>query len=166
MRLQPVGTERMCMWGWQRRIEPALCPALVPPGVRSPAAHCLRSLWAGGDKEETSQRVQGFSEEVRKLFAPVSPSSPCFAFRITTSGSMLAKSVRAFVFEISRAIYTHVRAHTPSPLIHVCHLFLWYAILPASDTRLFTPSLSIRQTLNKCLQVLFSSHEYELAYHF
>lgn len=108
----------MCMWGWQRGIEPALCPALVPPGVSSPAAYCLRSLWAGGDKEETSQRVPGFSEEVRKLLAPISPLfflKSCFPFRMT-SRSMLKKKLpkstkHLFLKSVEQYILAHVRAH-------------------------------------------------------
>lgn len=54
----------MRMWGWEWRSKPTLRPTSIPTGVSSPAAHCLWGVWAGGNEEETGQRVQEFPEEV------------------------------------------------------------------------------------------------------
>lgn len=62
--MQLVGTQWMCVWGREWRNKPALHPALVPTGVCSTFAHCLWGLWAGGNEEETGQRVQEFPKEV------------------------------------------------------------------------------------------------------
>lgn len=86
--LQLVGTQWMCMWGWEWRSKPALCPTLIPTGVSSPAAHCLWGLWAGGNQEETSQRVQEFQEEVSSLFG-ASSLQHLHAYMLTLIGPIV-----------------------------------------------------------------------------
>lgn len=85
----------MCMWGWEWRSKPALCPTLIPTGVSSPPAHCLRGLWAGGNQEETSERVQEFPEEVRNVLRGFFfPASRCLTlFRLWNITSVWNKSM-------------------------------------------------------------------------